>query len=124
LSGYFGRHCATFHNAYLAAKNFMTGQRIDIMDLRQLIQLKRKGLSNRKVAEALGISRNTVNAYVQAFEKHEHSYEHLEVLSEGELAELFPQADAKDAQRYEHLVGYFPTFRKELRKTGHNVFQA
>ena len=58
----------------------MAGQRIDIMDLRQLIQLKRKGLSNRKVAEALGVSRNTVNTYVQAFEKHELSYDQLEGL--------------------------------------------
>lgn len=96
----------------------MAGQRIDIMDLRQLIQLKRKGLSNRKVAKALGVSRNTVNAYVQAFEKHERTYEQLEGLSDGELAGLFPQADAKDGQRYEQLAGYFPTFGKELRKTG------
>ena len=96
----------------------MAGQRIDIMDLRQLIQLKRKGLSNRKVAEALGVSRNTVNTYVQAFEKHELSYDQLEGLSDGELAGLFPQADAKDGQRYEQLAGYFPMFSKELRKTG------
>jgi transcriptional regulator with XRE-family HTH domain len=103
---------------YLAAKNFMAGQRIDIMDLRQLIQLKRKGLSNRKVAEALGVSRNTMNTYVQAFTDHELSYEQLEGLSDGELAGLFPQADAKDAQRYEQLAGYFPTFSNELLKTG------
>ena len=96
----------------------MAGQRIDIMDLRQLIQLKRKGFSNRKVAEALGVSRNTVNSYVHAFTDHELSYEQLDVLSEGELAGLFPQADAKDGQRYEQLAGYFPTFSKELRKTG------
>jgi len=96
----------------------MAGQRIDIMDLRQLIQLKRKGLSNRKVAQALGVSRNTVNTYIQAFTGHELSYEQLEGLSEGELAGLFPQADSKDRKRYEQLTGYFPTFENELRKTG------
>lgn len=96
----------------------MAGQRIDIMDLRQLIQLKRKGLSNRKVAQALGVSRNTVNSYVQVFTDLELSYEQLEGLSEGELAALFPQTDGKDGQRYEQLVGYFPAFSKELRKTG------
>ena len=37
----------------LPQKIFMAGQRIDIMDLRQLIQLKRKGLSNRKVAHEI-----------------------------------------------------------------------
>ena len=82
----------------------MAGQRIDIMDLRLLIQLKRKGLSNRKVAQALGVSRNTVNTYVQAFTGHELSYEQMEGLSEGELAGLFPQTDSKDGQRYEQLL--------------------
>lgn len=96
----------------------MAGQRIDIMELRQLIQLKRKGLSNRKVAQALGTSRNTVNSYVQAFSRQELSYKQLETLSEAELAGLFPQVDSKDHQRYEQLTAYFPEFAKELRKTG------
>lgn len=96
----------------------MAGQRINIMDLRQLIQLKHKGLSNRKVAEALGVSRNTVNTYVHAFTDHGLNYKQLEGLSEGELAGLFPQTDSKNCQRYEQLAGYFPTFGKELRKTG------
>jgi len=33
----------------------MAGKPIDIMDLRQHIQLKHTGLSNRKVAQALGV---------------------------------------------------------------------
>lgn len=96
----------------------MAGQRIDIMDIKQLIQLKLKGLSNRKVAQALGVSRNTVNAYVKAFEKHGQSYQQLHALSEVELARLFSQTDTKDEQRYQQLAKYFPTFAKELRKTG------
>lgn len=96
----------------------MAGQQIDIMELKQLIQLKRKGLSNRKVAQALGVSRNTVNSYVQAFGAHKLSYEQLEELSEAQLTRLFPQADYKDRGRYEQLVAYFPTFATELRKTG------
>ena len=65
----------------------------------------------------MGVSRNTVNTYVYAFIDHELSCEQLESLSDGELAGLFPQADAIDAQRYEQLAGYFPTFSNELRKT-------
>ncbi len=64
----------------------MAGQRIDIMDLRQLIQLKHKGLSNRKVAEALGVSRNTVNSYVCAFDTHEFGNQQLEKRSEDSLS--------------------------------------
>ena len=96
----------------------MAGQRIDIMDLRQLIQLKRKGMSNRKVAQALGISRNTVNTYTRALEAQELSYAQLEELSHTRLGELFQQNDDKDLQRYEQLTRYFPTFKKELQKTG------
>ncbi len=43
----------------------MAGKRIDIMDLRQLIRLKKDGLSNRQVAEMLSVSRNTINGYVR-----------------------------------------------------------
>lgn len=102
----------------LPQKIFMAGQRIDIMELRQLIQLKRKGLSNRMVAQALGVSRNTVNSYVRAFSEHELNYQQLEKLSEVELCGLFPQTDSKDTGRYEQLAAYFPTFASELRKTG------
>src|SRR5690625_838263 len=96
----------------------MAGQRIDIMDLRLLIQLKSKGMSNRKVAEALGVSRNTVNTYVRTFSEHQLSYQRLSEFSDAELAELFPRPDYKDTERYEQLTGYFPSFAKELQKTG------
>jgi DNA-binding CsgD family transcriptional regulator len=44
------------------------GKRIEMMDLRQLITLKKEGISNRKVARLLQISRNTVNGYTQLLE--------------------------------------------------------
>lgn len=96
----------------------MAGQRINIMDLKQLIQLKARGCSNRHIARQLGVSRNTVNAYVQAFAGHSLGYSELEGLSEPKLAELFPQADYKDRSRYEQLAAYFPECTTELRKTG------
>lgn len=96
----------------------MAGQRIDIMDLKQIIQLKGKGYSNRYIARQLGVSRNTVNGYVQGFTAQSLSYDELDGLSEHELADLFPQADHKDSTRYEQLASYFPEFAQELRKTG------
>ena len=96
----------------------MAGQRIDIMELRQLIQLKSKGMSNRKVARELGISRNTVNAYVQTFKDHQLDFPQLRKLSEFELADLFPQVDYKDADRYEQLATLFPEFEKQLTRPG------
>jgi transposase len=96
----------------------MAGQRLDIMELLQLIQLKNKGMSNRQVALALGISRNTVNSYVSIFEQHQLSYAQLTTFTEAALLELFPQADYKDKERYEQLCGYFPYFKEELLKPG------
>lgn len=45
----------------------MAGQRKDKMELRTLILLKEKGLSNRKVADMMGINRKTVNSYMARF---------------------------------------------------------
>lgn len=96
----------------------MAGQRIELMDLRQLIQLKKKGISNRKTAEALQVSRNTVNSYVAVFKAHSCSFDELLSLSDKDLAELFPQADYKDANKYKQLAAEFDYYAKELTKTG------
>lgn len=96
----------------------MAGQRLEMMDLRQLIQLKLKGNSNRKTAESLKVSRNTVNSYVACFKAHSFTFEELLVLSDKDLSELFPQADYKDSDRYSKLSSQFPYFAKQLTKTG------
>ena len=88
------------------------------MDLRQLIQLKQKNQSNRRIADALGVSRNTVNSYVNTFRHHGFSYTELLRLSDGDLYELFPRPDYKDSKRYSLLASYFPYYGKELRKPG------
>lgn len=41
--------------------------KLDPMDLKQIISLHLDGLSNRKIANLLGIGRNTVNTYMQLF---------------------------------------------------------
>jgi IS30 family transposase len=73
----------------------MAGQRIDIMDLQQLIQLKKKSMSNRQISRALGLSRNTVNSYFKTFATQQLSLEELQGQSSGELSALFPAADYK-----------------------------
>ncbi|WP_235049527.1 LuxR C-terminal-related transcriptional regulator, partial [Sphingobacterium paucimobilis] len=37
------------------------------MDLKQILTLHLDGYSNRKIGSVLGISRNTVNTYMQLF---------------------------------------------------------
>ena len=48
----------------------MAAKKKGIMDLRQLLQLKIKGLSNRKIEQILDMHRNTINGYVRFFLMH------------------------------------------------------
>jgi transposase len=97
----------------------MAGQRIDIMDVRQLIQLKIKGWSNRKIAEFMEVSRNTVNTYIQIFSNRAQDLIELLELSDAQLLDFFPQVDRNtDAERYGYLSSRFEYYRSELTKTG------
>jgi transposase len=97
----------------------MAGQRIDIMDIRLLIQLKIKGWSNRKIAQYMDVSRNTVNSYIQVFSHRAEDLAELLELSDAQLLGFFPQVDRNtDAQRYRYLSSQFEYYRTELTKTG------
>lgn len=88
------------------------------MELRSLITLKSKGLSNRKVAELLKINRKTVDAYTGRFSALGLDYQELLILEEVALRDLFIQENQTEKERYEALSAYFPYFEKELRKPG------
>jgi transposase len=96
----------------------MAGKRIEIMDLRQLISLKKQGLSNRKTASLLQISRNTVNTYTQVLESLPYNYDQLLALREAELRELCAAESEVSTDRYEQLANQFEYFSTELKKPG------
>ncbi|MDD4674018.1 MAG: sigma factor-like helix-turn-helix DNA-binding protein, partial [Bacteroidales bacterium] len=50
---------------------------LDPMDLKQIITLKRDGMSNRQIGEMLDISRNTVNTYIHFFKACGHHFDEL-----------------------------------------------
>lgn len=77
----------------------MAAKRIDFMYLRQLLQLKHKGISNRKIADLLAINRNTVNDYIRVFDDHALSYQQLLEYTDQDLHDLFLVADTKDQVR-------------------------
>ncbi len=95
----------------------MAGKTISIMDVQQLIDLKLKGTSNRKIAELLRIGRNTVNRYVALLETLG-SYEELAGLDEADLNHLLTSKSEKSKSRYQSLADWFPHFYKELKKPG------
>jgi hypothetical protein len=59
---------------YLATKILWQGNESTLWTYDNSFNLKPKGLSNRKVADALGIPHNAMNTYVHAFIDHELSY--------------------------------------------------
>ena len=96
----------------------MAGLRINIMELRQIIRLKKEGISNRKVADMLHLSRNTVNDYVRIFETHKLDYNDLSELDDAALMVLFPCKSEINHNRYNILSSYFNHFDSELKKPG------
>ena len=96
----------------------MTAKKIDIMDVRQLIQLKIRGESNRSCSSSLAIHRNTVNYYVRQLKATGTSYADLLSLSDAQLSELFPCRSASDIDRYEELASCFSYFKQQLLLPG------
>ncbi len=81
--------------------------KLDPMDLKQIITLHLDGLSNRKIGKTLGISRNTVNQYMGLFKGSQLSFKALLELDNAALEELFTTATTLDHTRYNQLVEYF-----------------
>lgn len=81
--------------------------KLDPMDLKQIITLHLDGLSNRKIGICLGISRNTVNDYIRLFKSSDWSFEELQKLDNKALEGLFPALTTIDNERYNELMKYF-----------------
>lgn len=80
---------------------------LDPMDLKQIITLHLDGLSNRKIGELLGISRNTVNTYMRLFQSSEWPMEELLRFDNSSLQEHFPIRTTIDNDRFDELMQYF-----------------
>lgn len=96
----------------------MSGKRIEIMDIRQILVLNRKGFSNRSIGKLTGVHRNSVNELIRLAKASESSFEQLLALTDQELRLLFPYTGTVDKLRYETLSSYFGYFRTELKKPG------
>ncbi|MBZ9650851.1 helix-turn-helix domain-containing protein [Psychroflexus montanilacus] len=91
---------------------------LDPMDLKQIISLHLDGFSNRKIGATLGISRNTVNAYMRLFKASGFSLKELLNLNNAGLEKLFPPHTTIDNPRYEELMLYFEGINKARNHPG------
>ncbi|WP_245893632.1 IS21 family transposase [Sphingobacterium gobiense] len=80
---------------------------LDPMDLKQIITLHLDGASNRKIGSTRGISRNTVNNYMQLFAASDYSLDELLGMDTAGLSELFSSHTTVDTARHNELMLYF-----------------
>ena len=91
---------------------------LDPMDLKQIITLHLDGTSNRRIGSILGISRNTVNTYMQLFAASEYSLEELLYFEATALSELFSSHTTVDTGRHNELMLYFEGVNKARNHPG------
>ncbi|SRR5690606_8044893 len=91
---------------------------LDPMDLKQIITLHLDGASNRRIGSVLGISRNTVNTYMQLFAASDYSLEELLRFDTAALSELFSSHTTLDTERHNELMLYFEGVNKARNHPG------
>ena len=92
--------------------------KLDPMDLKQIIQLHEDGSSNRNTAKVLGISRNTVNNYMRMFKASEYSMAELLNFDSATLNKLFPGHTTIQNERYDELMQFFEGVNKARKHPG------
>ncbi|NAW50963.1 IS21 family transposase, partial [Elizabethkingia argentiflava] len=90
--------------------------KLDPMDLKQIIQLHLDGYSNRNIGLTLGISRNTVNHYMKLFKASDYPMEALLSFDQNHLRSQFPAYTTIDNKRYDELVGFPFLVRFKIRQ--------
>ena len=87
--------------------------------IRDIIRLKETSyLSERKIAKALNISRPVVSQYISDFRSCGLTHEQAKTIPDSQLLDLFEKRKSKKSVKYEELIGRFPGFIQELKKTG------
>lgn len=92
--------------------------KLDIMDLKQMINLHTDGTSNRQISLILGLSRNTVNEYIRAFKACDIGLKELSGINHADLEELFSSKTTINNERYSALMSFFETMHAQRNHPG------
>jgi transposase len=98
----------------------MANKTLTMLPIKRVLQLLNAGLSQRKIAKTLGISRNTVQDYCLKFIKSGLPHDGLLAMDDHALNELLFSGRAvplKD-DRYQNLAPQLAHYSKELGRTG------
>jgi transposase len=97
----------------------MAGKTKRMSQIKQLIRLYKQGMGKKAIARQLGISKNTVKAYLAKFEDRKLPVDDLLSLDEPVLeSKLFAGNPSYKEGRYEYLKEKLGYFAKELKRAG------
>ena len=98
----------------------MANKTLTMLQIRRILQLLNEGLSQRKIAKTLSISRNTVQDYCLKFIKSRLTRDGLLALDDHALHEILSSGRAARSKddRYETLAPHLAHCLKELNRTG------
>ena len=96
----------------------MAGKTINMSKVKQILRLYSNGVPIQSIAKAMSTSRNTVKKYLHFIQEKKLDSGDLLSMDDHSLEALFQQPDASHKQRYDTLISLFPSFEKELLRTG------
>jgi transposase len=98
----------------------MAGKLLNMNVIKQIIRLSQNGESKQGISNTLKISRNTVKKYLHLIQVNGFQAEKLLLMDDKQVENLFTLPDEPIPARYDHLAALFPTYEKELKRTGVN----
>jgi len=94
----------------------MAGKSVDMSKIKQVLQLSENKISNRQIAEQLGINKETVGNYVRFFRSDSLSLKELLNLEDPELESRFRAGNpAYTDARHQTFLDMLPHFKESLR---------
>jgi len=97
----------------------MAGKPVRMSQIKQLIHLHRQGKGKKEIARILGLSKNTVKAYLQKLSHAKQSMDELLALEDAVLETRFhPGNPAYSDARFEYVKNHLDVYVSELKRTG------
>jgi len=97
----------------------MAGKPVRMSQIKQLIHLHRQGKGKKEIARILGLSKNTVKAYLQKLSHAKQSIDELLALEDAVLETRFhPGNPAYSDDRFEYVKNHLDVYVSELKRTG------
>ncbi len=97
----------------------MARKRINMKKIREIIRFKEtSGMSDRKIARALNISRPVVAQYIRDFAATGLTYQDIKEMADSQFLALFEKQRNKKSSKYGEISEQFPYFVTELKTTG------